>query len=119
MTNSRWPLSLAREIKSDLAAWESRVVQEMEALRVADSVEQQRAVLNSFLGLAADIENRRAPVSNRFHGSAAYFSLLESRFVELREEKIEHVLRLSRFVMRRLAPAAQTCRSVLERLTNL
>jgi uncharacterized membrane-anchored protein len=60
-----------------------------------------------------------ARVSNRFNGSAAYFSLLESRFAELREEKIEHALRLSRFVMRRLSPAVQTCRSVHERLTNL
>jgi uncharacterized membrane-anchored protein len=46
-------------------------------------------------------------VSNRFNGSAAYFSLLESRFVELREEKIEHAPRLSRFVMRRLSPAGK------------
>ncbi|MDQ3667441.1 MAG: DUF3422 domain-containing protein [Acidobacteriota bacterium] len=112
-------LPVARELKADLASWESRVVIEMEALRVADSVEQKRAVLNSFLGLAADIESLRARVSNRFNGSAAYFSLLESRFVELREEKIEHVLRLSRFIMRRLAPAEQTIRSVLERLTNM
>ena len=112
-------LPLAREIKSDLASWEDRVGLEMEVLRVADSVEQKRSVLDSFLGLAAEIEDLRARVSNRFTGSAAYFSLLESRFAELREEKIEHVLRLSRFVMRRLAPAAQTCRSVLERLTNL
>ncbi len=91
----------------------------MEALRVADSVGEKRSVLDSFLALAAEIENLRARVSNRFTGSAAYFTLLESRFAELREEKIEHVLRLSRFVMRRVAPAAQTCRSVLERLTSL
>lgn len=112
-------LPLAREVKSDLDLWERRVVLEMDDLRVADSVERKRSVLNSFLALAADIENLRARVSNRFTGSAAYFALLESRFAELREEKIEHVLRLSRFVMRRLAPAAHTFRSVLKRLTNL
>jgi uncharacterized membrane-anchored protein len=49
----------------------------------------------------------------------AYFSLLESRFVDLREQKIEHVLSLSRFVMRRVRPAAETYRSHLERLAKL
>lgn len=112
-------VSLARDIRADFASWESQVVRHMEALRVADSITEKRSVLDSFLALAAEIENLRARVSNRFTGTAAYFSLLESRFAELREEKIEHVLGLSRFVLRRVAPAAQTCRSVLERLTSL
>jgi uncharacterized membrane-anchored protein len=112
-------LPLAREIKSDLARWESAVVGQMEALQVAASLEQKRAVLSSFLALAADVENLRARVAGRFAASSAYFTLLEDRFSELRETKIEHVLRLSRFVMRRLAPAAQTCRTVLGRLNDL
>jgi hypothetical protein len=54
-----------------------------------------------------------------FTGSSAYFSLLESRFADLREDKIEHVLSLSRFVTRRVRPAADTYRSLLERLAKL
>lgn len=112
-------LPLARETRADLAACESRLVLEMDALRVADSLDEKRAVLSSLLGLAARVENLRARVSNRFAASSAYFSLLESRFAELREGKIERVLRLSRFVMRRLVPAAETHRTVLERMTTL
>ena len=112
-------LPLARTVRSDLAGWENRVVAQMEALRVADTLEQKRSVLDSFLALSAEVEHVRALVSSQFAASSAYFTLLENRFAELRETKIEHALRLSRFVMRRLAPAAQTCRSVLERLTHL
>jgi uncharacterized membrane-anchored protein len=112
-------LPIAREVKPEVAAAERRMVSEMDALRGADSLEQKRTVLDALLGLAADVEHLRARVTNRFSASAAYFSLLESRFLELREEKIEHVLSLSRFVMRRVRPAAATCRSLLERLADL
>jgi uncharacterized membrane-anchored protein len=112
-------LPLARQVRSDLAAWESRAVVETEALRVAESLTQKRSVLQSFFELSAEVEEVRARVSSQFAASSAYFTLLENRFAELRETKIEHALRLSRFVMRRLAPAAQTCRSVLDRLTHL
>jgi uncharacterized membrane-anchored protein len=112
-------LPLARQTRVDLASCESRLVREMEALRAADSLGDKRSVLNSLLELATQVENLRARVSSRFAASAAYFSLLESRFAELREAKIESVFRLSRFVMRRLVPAAQTYRSVLERMTSL
>ncbi len=57
--------------------------------------------------------------SSRFAGAAAYFSVLEEQLAELRKTKIEHVLRLSSFLMRRSSPAARTYRSVLERLANL
>jgi uncharacterized membrane-anchored protein len=112
-------LPAAREVKPELASAERRMVLEMDALRSADSLEQKRTVLDALLALAAEVEHLRARVSNRFAGSSAYFSLLESRFTELREDKIEHVLRLSRFVMRRVRPAAETYRGLLERLANL
>lgn len=112
-------LPVAREVKPELVSAEHRMVLEMDALRNADSLVEKRRVLNALLSLAAEVEHLRARVSNRFAGSSAYFSLLESRFSELREGKIQHVLRLSRFVMRRVRPAAETYRGLLERLTNL
>lgn len=112
-------LPLAREVKPGLASAERRMVLEMDALRGAESLEKKRAVLDALLALAAAVEHLRARVSNRFAASSAYFSLLESRFGELREAKIEHVLPLNRFVMRRVRPAAETYRSLLERLANL
>lgn len=112
-------LPLAREVKPDLASTERRMVAEMDKLRGADLLEQKRAVLDNLLGLAAEVEHLRARVSNRFGASSAYFALLENRFATLREAKIEHVLRLSRFVLMRLRPAAETYRGILERLADL
>ncbi len=113
------PLPMARDVKPELAVAERRMVQEVDALRRAQSVQEKRTVLDALLGLAAEVEHIRARVSNRFDGSSAYFSLLVSRFADLREDKIEHVLSLSRFVMRRVRPAAETYRSLLERLAKL
>lgn len=112
-------LPLARKLKSDLARWEGLLVEQMEALRRADTVERKRTVLNSFLELASEIESLRARIFGEFARAAASFSILKSRFGELREKKIEHILRLSRFLMRRLSPAAQSHRDVLQRLTHL
>lgn len=113
------PLPLAREAKAELAAAERRMVAEMDALRGAESVEQKRVLLDALLQLAAEIEHLRSRLADRFGGSSAYFSLLENRFADLRESKIEHVLPLSRFVMRRARPAADTYRALLDRLSGL
>ncbi len=113
------PLPIARDAKPELSAAERRMVHEVDALRRAQSIEQKRTVLDALLELAAEVEHLRARVSNRFAASSAYFSLLESRFADLREDKIEHVLSLSRFVMRRVRPAAETYRGLLVRLANL
>ncbi len=112
-------LPLARELQPSLAAAESRMVSVNNALLGADSVEQKRALLDSLFHLAAEVEHLNARVADRFAASFAYFAILESRFAELREDKIKHVSGLSQFVMRRLRPAVQTCRSTLERLTHL
>jgi uncharacterized membrane-anchored protein len=113
------PLQLAREAKVELAAAERRMLAEMDALRGASSVDQKRTVLDALLGLAAEIEHLRSRVADRFGSSSIYFSLLENRFAELRETKIEHVLPLNRFVMRRARPAANTYRVLLSRLGSL
>jgi len=112
-------LQLAREMSPSLAAAESCMVSVNDELLGADSVVQKRALLESLFRLAAEVEDLNARVADRFAASSAYFAILESRFAELRECKIEHVFGLSRFVMRRLQPAVKTCRSTVERLTSL
>ena len=112
-------LPLARDLKPSLAAAESRMVSVNDALLGADSVEQKRALLDSLFRLAAEVEHLNARVADRFAASSAYFAILENRFDELLETKIEHVFGLSHFVMQRLRPAVETCRSTLERLSHL
>jgi uncharacterized membrane-anchored protein len=110
---------LASEIQPELIAAEDLMVEEMDKLYKAASVEEKRAVLDTLLSLAAEVEHLRARIAKRFGGSIAYFSLLKARFDELREAKIDHVLPLDRFVMRRLVPAIDTCRSTHRRLISL
>ncbi|MGH9442374.1 MAG: DUF3422 family protein [Thermoanaerobaculia bacterium] len=113
------PLPLAAKVKRELADAERRMVTETDLLRETDRPEQKRAILDAVLGVAADVEHLRARVSGELGRSLARFVLLESIFSELRESKIEHVLRLSGFVMRRIKPAADTYRGILTRLANL
>lgn len=110
---------VAGDVGSRLTAAERRMVTEMDAVREARTPGEKRKVLDALLSLAVDVEHLRALVADSFSASAAYFSLLEARFSELREEKIEHVLRLSRFVMRRVKPAAEAYRSISVRLDGL
>lgn len=112
-------LPLAQELKPRLEAAESRMVGVNNALLGAGSIEQKRALLDSLFTLAAEVEHLNARVADRFSASSAYFAILENRFSELNEGKIEHVFRLKPFVMRRLQPAIKTCQSTLERLTEL
>jgi uncharacterized membrane-anchored protein len=112
-------LPLAREVRSDLAGWENRMMALMQAMRSAATPEEKRAVLDALLSLAAEVEDLRTRATGRFAASAAYYSICEEQLRELRERKIEHVFRLSTFLLRRLSPAARTCRSVLERMATL
>jgi uncharacterized membrane-anchored protein len=112
-------LPLARKLKTDLTQWEDHLVRQMEAMRRADSTEQKQSVLDSLLELAAEVESLRAKVFSQFARATDSIAMLQGRLRELREGKIEHVLRLSRFLMRRLSPAARTHHTVLQRLTHL
>ncbi len=113
------PLPLALQVKRELADAERRMVSETDLLRETERAEQKRAVLDAVLGVAAEVEHLRARVSGEFGRSLARCVLLDSLFSELRESKIEHVLRLSGFVMRRINPAADTYRGILTRLRDL
>jgi uncharacterized membrane-anchored protein len=109
----------AREAKPLLRSAEERLSAQATKVRRADTVEAKRAVLDDLLDLAAEVENVRSRCSYRFAASSAYFDLLENRFAELREVKLPGVLSLSRFLMRRLRPAAHAYRDIVHRLSHL
>jgi uncharacterized membrane-anchored protein len=109
----------AVEAKPLLKLGEERLREQTIELERASTVPERRAVLEALLDLATDVEEARSRWSYRFAASSAYFTLLENRFAELREVKREGVLSLSRFVMRRLRPAANGYRDIASRLSDL
>jgi len=109
----------AAEAKPLLKHAEERLREQTAKLGHARTVPERRGVLEALLALASDVEEARSRWTYRFAASSAYFTLLENRFAELREVKREGVLSLSRFVMRRLRPAANGYREILSRLSDL
>jgi uncharacterized membrane-anchored protein len=76
-------------------------------------------LLQELMQLAAKVEELSADTANRFSASEAYFSVVDSRITELREDRIEGLQTLSQFVERRLYPARKTCQSANARIDRL
>ena len=55
----------------------------------------------------------------RFDASIAYYQIVDSRFTELHEEKIENIQTLTAFIKRRLLPAIRTIKAAKQRLDDL
>jgi uncharacterized membrane-anchored protein len=76
-------------------------------------------LLQELMELAARVEEISADTANRFSAAEAYFALLDTRLVELREERIEGLQTVTQFMERRLEPARRTCRAAGERIERL
>jgi len=77
------------------------------------------ALLASLTSLAAKVENAIDASQYRFSAGRAYYDLVRSRIVELRERPLAGIQTIDEFMARRLAPAMATCASVSQRLTEL
>ncbi len=73
------------------------------------------ALLERLTRLAAQVESRQSETLFRFGAAASYYDLVQRRTRELREERIEGLQTFREFTERRLAPAMNTCRSVVAR----
>lgn len=76
-------------------------------------------MLQELMELAARVEEISADTANRFSAAEAYFALLDTRMLELREERIEGLQTVTQFMERRLEPARRTCRAAGERIERL
>lgn len=81
----------------------------------AQDSDDERVLLRNITTLAARIEKLALENSYRFSASKAYFRLVHARIGELREERIEGVPTIAEFMERRLAPAMNTCESIVRR----
>ncbi|PCH85117.1 MAG: hypothetical protein COB89_03335 [Piscirickettsiaceae bacterium] len=85
----------------------------------AQTLEEERSLLEDLTSLEADIEMIIAATSYRFSASQAYKSIVEDRLVRLRENRIEGRQMLSRYLERRFQPAMNACESLSTRLETL
>lgn len=77
--------------------------------------DDESALLHELTALAARMEKLALENSYRFSASKAYYRLVQARIAELRETRIPGVPTIGEFMDRRLAPAMNTCESMVQR----
>ncbi len=80
-----------------------------------ETPDDERALLHKITALAARMEKLALVNSYRFAASKAYYRLVQARIEELRETRIPGVPTIREFMDRRLAPAMNTCESMVRR----
>ena len=101
-------------IESELARLSAGMTDTGEALS-GDEPDHERELLHKITGLAARMEKLALENTYRFAASQAYYRLVQSRIDELRETRIPGVPTIREFMDRRLAPAMNTCESIVRR----
>jgi len=81
--------------------------------------QNDRALLDRLTGLAAEAERLDAATSFRLSAARAYYTIVNQRIAELREERIAGAQTVAEFMCRRLAPAMKTCDAAAERMAVL
>jgi len=108
----------ARRVSPGLQALEQRLTSINTALVNAEEADEP-VLLDQLTDLAAEVENLDTATRYRFSAATAYWSLVQRRIGELREERIEGLQTLQEFIERRVAPGLETCRSVAARQEGL
>jgi len=85
------------------------------AAGASDGPDDESALLQDITSLAARMEKLALENSYRFAASKAYYALVQARIEELRETRIPGVPTIGEFMDRRLAPAMNTCESMVRR----
>jgi uncharacterized membrane-anchored protein len=101
-------------IEADLVRLSAGMTDSADAVALDDS-DDERLLLHKITALAARMEKLALENSYRFAASKAYFRLVQARIEELRESRIDGVPTVGEFMDRRLAPAMNTCESMVRR----
>jgi uncharacterized membrane-anchored protein len=107
-------LPVARELGPILSRCERELADTTRALIDAAEIDEPK-LLEELTRLEAEIESKQSETVFRFTAAAAYYSLVQSRILELREERIHGLQTFGEFTERRLAPAMNTCQSTTNR----
>jgi uncharacterized membrane-anchored protein len=106
-------------VSAELSLWEKRLAQLMHDLGEANTIENERVLLQRLTQLAAEVERSVADSNFRFGAAAAYYRLVQQRSEDLREQRLSGYSTLKGFLERRLAPAMNTCAAVHRRQEEL
>ncbi len=112
-------LPVAKEVSRWLYTGEKQLAGLMDHIGQAQNPEDERAVLATLSGLAAEVEHSVARTTFRFGASRAYHGLVMQRIEELRETRISGLPTFSEFMQRRLLPAMNTCEAISRRQEEL
>lgn len=112
-------LPVAREIAPQVTRLDRKLTETSARIAGLADVQDERALLDTLMDLAAEIERLINGSSYRFSAARAYHALVERRVDELREVRIEGIQTIREFMDRRLAPAMRTCESTAGRLEAL
>ena len=111
-------LTLAQSLSGELRRMEDDLVKLTDAVRITEP-DDSDALLGRLTILAAELEAQAASSLFRFGASRAYYDIVMERLQALKEVPYEGADSWSQFLVRRVAPAMRTCRSVQDRQENL
>jgi uncharacterized membrane-anchored protein len=111
-------LPLARELMPFFARCRADLSQITADLADAHSTDEP-AQLERLTHLEAELWNRDSDTYERFSAADAYYALVRRRTEELREVRMQGLQTFKEFTERRLAPAMETCRAVVNRQSML
>ena len=109
-------LPMARELMPKITNYDQQLATIVER---TTNGEDASSLLQDLTALASSVEALSAISANRFSASEAYFSLVDRRISELREQKEEGLINIREFMDRHLAPAQTTCRACGNRINQL
>jgi uncharacterized membrane-anchored protein len=112
-------LPVARQLAPQLTRLDRAHTETSGAIAGLADIEDERALLDTLMDHAAEIERLANASAYRFGAARAYYALVERRVDELRETRIEGQQTIREFMDRRLAPAMRTCESTAGRLETL
>ncbi|MGE5471085.1 MAG: DUF3422 family protein [Bacteroidota bacterium] len=112
-------LPVAKEVSRWLYKGEKQLAELMDEIGQARSPDDERGVLGTLSGLAAEVEHSVARTTFRFGASHAYHGLVMQRIEELRETRISGLPTFYEFMQRRLLPAMNTCEAISRRQEEL
>jgi uncharacterized membrane-anchored protein len=112
-------LPVAREIAPRMTAIDGELTRITAELRDLGPDGRERQLLQTLIGLGAEIERMTSASDYRFAATRAYAALVERRIAELREEREEGLQTIAEFTDRRLAPALKTVDAMAGRLRGV
>lgn len=110
---------VAKRIWPRVRRIDARLAELIDALARVETPEDEKKLLHELVQLSQAIEHMRSDTNFRFSATEAYMTLVRRRLADLREQKFPGRSSITKFLDRRLTPAAATCESAERHLRDL